>query len=441
MYASAQGRVDVIDFLLRNGADINAKDKNGENALMVAAMASYEEIFAVPKDFDVNKKCELKLVYTKGMGDYRGCAEILIENSVDINAQDNFGKTALMMAVTRGNISFVQKLLEYDIGVNVCDINGENALKHVLYEWKQTKKEFRNNLLNQRLVYFSTVIASLLIKHGADINNQNKNGGTLLMEAILFRHMELVDLLLYHGADILLRTEDGMNALMVATQVGNLKLVKELIRLGGNIYDVSNDLLSIAAVNGQYNIVEWLINQGVDINYRLKRGWTPLMRIASACQDVQAIKMLVRYGADINARSDMGGTVLAIAAEFNSNPQIIEFLIECGMSINICNQKGGTPFSIACETNHSPQVIESFIKHGANVNIRTNAGRSPLLDAAALNPNPNVIMTLIKYGANIFSKDDEGYSILDYIQHNEKLKQHPKYWSFYNSIQNMLEGQ
>ncbi len=44
MWASLRGNVDVVKLLLAKGADINAKTKGGQTALMAASSGGHQEV-------------------------------------------------------------------------------------------------------------------------------------------------------------------------------------------------------------------------------------------------------------------------------------------------------------------------------------------------------------------------------------------------------------
>jgi ankyrin repeat protein len=71
-------------------------------------------------------------------------------------------------------------------------------------------------------------IARELIRHGADLNLQNGNGGTALMFATLFGRNNLVKLLVEAGADQTIADVRGLTARGLALQQGNEEALQVL---------------------------------------------------------------------------------------------------------------------------------------------------------------------------------------------------------------------
>ena len=71
-------------------------------------------------------------------------------------------------------------------------------------------------------------IAELLIRYGAEIDQQHGNGGTALMFAAMFGRNELVKLLVDNGADIHLVEKNGLSASELALHQNNLKALELL---------------------------------------------------------------------------------------------------------------------------------------------------------------------------------------------------------------------
>ncbi len=151
--AARYSDIETVKSELVNGADINAKNNNGDSALIWACANVCTEI-----------------------------VELLLVNGADVNTKDRNYRSALMWATNHGHTKIVEMLLAKGADVNAKDVNDETALM-----WATN--------------HGHTKIVELLIARGADVNVKNKNGETALTAAITFGQVEIVKLLLANGAD------------------------------------------------------------------------------------------------------------------------------------------------------------------------------------------------------------------------------------------------
>lgn len=123
-----------------------------------------------------------------------------------INALNQAGESALMMAALRGNLAGAQLLLDRGAKVNQA---GWSPL-HYAAAGPEPK------------------MVQLLIDRGAEIDAASPNGTTPLMMAAQYGSEASVDLLLGHGADPNRRNERNLDALDFARLSGRDWLVKQL---------------------------------------------------------------------------------------------------------------------------------------------------------------------------------------------------------------------
>ena len=83
-------------------------------------------------------------------------------------------------------------------------------------------------------------------------------------------------------------------------------------------------VLHYAVMRGNPEILQLLINKGVDVNSRTKNGTTPL-HTAVLYNRYEVAEMLLNKGADVDAKSSSGATPLAIATTAR-NRDIAEML-------------------------------------------------------------------------------------------------------------------
>lgn len=138
----------------------------------------------------------LMVAVAKGQRDR---VEQLLLSIEDINAQDEFGKTALIIAIENNHDKLATFLLEKKADVNIEDKDSMTALL-------LAAKGGHNQLA-----------AKILLK-GANINHQNKKGETALILAAQSGHDEVVRCLLLNRANTKLKDNSGLAALDHAIQ-------------------------------------------------------------------------------------------------------------------------------------------------------------------------------------------------------------------------------
>ena len=181
--AVRENDVVLLEQLIKDGADVNAPDEDGNVPIIVAA--------------------------TRGRADI---VQILLDAGADPNARGPTGIIALHVAAFFGHTEVVQLLLLQDTNVDERDDEGFTALHLASQEG------------------FVEVVV-LLLDAGADINIQTfKSGGTALSLAVTNVHVDIVRLLLDRGADPTIGSDGDVTLLMHAcTEVGTEEIVKLLI--------------------------------------------------------------------------------------------------------------------------------------------------------------------------------------------------------------------
>ncbi len=98
MYASWGGKVEAIQYLFANGADVNEVNSDGVTALMLAAYANHEE-----------------------------AAKVLLDNKASADLLDKKQNSALTFAITKENIAMIKLLISYG-GLNQRGRMGRSPL-------------------------------------------------------------------------------------------------------------------------------------------------------------------------------------------------------------------------------------------------------------------------------------------------------------------------
>lgn len=136
--AAKKSDLDQFKTLLDNGADINARDKYKNTALMYAAYQDNVVIVGL----------------------------LLNRANIDVNAQNSIGDTALILASAKLNYNITEMLLaKIDLNVNIQNNKGDTALIAA----------------SLRLDY--SMFKLLLSREDTNVNIQNKDGNTAIIVA------------------------------------------------------------------------------------------------------------------------------------------------------------------------------------------------------------------------------------------------------------------
>ena len=99
MLAAFYGHHEMVELLLKHGANIFAIDSGGNTALHWAAFSGHVS-----------------------------CAKLLVENHADVDARSNFGWTPLLQATTRRHLAMVMLLINHGADPNIAAQDGNTAL-------------------------------------------------------------------------------------------------------------------------------------------------------------------------------------------------------------------------------------------------------------------------------------------------------------------------
>ena len=140
------------------------------------------------------------------------------------------------------------------------------------------------------------------------------------------------------------------NALWFAARQGNLERVRELIDAGADINGVglAQTPLMGAIFNGKHEVVDFLIENGANVNPEITDGTTPLV-MAVFKNDARMVKRLIEAGANVNPDIGEGKSIFLYALTPRIpyallNMEIVEALLKA--RVNLDKPIGGSKSAV-----------------------------------------------------------------------------------------------
>ena len=235
----------------------------------------------------------MQLISAAKNGQIETVKSLLKIPSIDVNAVNEDGYTALIVAAANGQIEIVERLLVAPgIDVNHAGQYGNTALISAA--------------VNGQI----EIVGRLLAAGGIVVNHASQNGNTALTLAVDRGYTEIVKrLLAAPDIEINVASEDDNTALILAAKNGQAGVVEHLMRSGANVYLKSvsgNTAITIAASLGHVSVLE------VFNGFRVSLDDDRLLR----------------------KREDGSIETLAQTAAWNQKPEVIDFLIKANINIH-----------------------------------------------------------------------------------------------------------
>lgn len=326
----AEVRREVIDILLAAGADVSARDVEGDTPLREAMMRGREEAF------------EQFVCHGKGL---------------DVVGND--GLPPLLKALELKKPGLCLRLLEAGAGDDETRRRVfAEAVKSGYVDVCRWLVDHGLELKRQPALHLAAMLGRLddvkaCLAEGAPLKTRYKNH-TALTYAARMGHAEVCRALIEAGADVNVRESKGWSPLIAAVDSGSVETCAVLIAAGAdvNVQHGSQPLLVIAVQNRYPELVQALLAAGADVGDRDAREGKSALHWAAVTPGMGAVcEMLIAAGADVNAReANTQNTPLhcAVSAwrEMGLKSPVARRLIAAGADATLQNDKGKTPENI-----------------------------------------------------------------------------------------------
>ncbi|KAG7288148.1 hypothetical protein NEMBOFW57_007672 [Staphylotrichum longicolle] len=327
--AAKNGHRDIVEWLLDNGADIDAPSyRVCECQSLKSGRHPSRRLSEWPR---------WRALHTAMCNQERAVAELLIFRgaSLELDTTPGHKHTALHSAAAHGLIPVIKLLALNDINL---DVNQRDA-------WDNTALHYVSEIWSAR--------------DAADIR-------------------DTITKLLALGADLEAHNESGYTPLLNACFRGNYAVAHRMVSIGAN-----PDPHRLIPNFRDYRPLYYCMLQRSEF---FDMDEAPVKHDEFEGNRVTLIKALADAGADVNARFDKRGhravTPLMLACEL-AEPRAVAALVQCGAEINAQDRNGRTPlcYAVTIRVDHRgevPEIAAIMLRHGARMDIEEEPNCSPL---------------------------------------------------------------
>jgi serine/threonine-protein phosphatase 6 regulatory ankyrin repeat subunit B len=221
--AAASGDDAVVEILAAANADLNPTDIEDKTPLLAASLNRHEKVANLLSARGVSyRPADLKMTEVQEFQKNVLAPSTRAAEKMNTSARNSTGQTPLLIACTKNDVEQVR----------------------------------------------------LLIENGAEVNAKDFNGITALMIASVGGFNDLVSLLLKNKADPEIKNVKGWTALALAVSAGKVDAVKSIVQAKGR-FDFKLKgvtLLMLGAAKGHADVVQYLLELGVDLSEKDYRG-------------------------------------------------------------------------------------------------------------------------------------------------------------------------
>lgn len=373
--AAADGNLEQVQSYVSEGDDVNDMSQSvtskGETAAKVGQC--------------LKRMTPLHLAAYNG---HTSIAIFLVEVAgADINVRNQYGDSALEIAVQNKNLGLAVKL--QDLGA----IDEKGVLEQAL---------------------------------------ANRNVSDEILCAATRNKPDVIFDLHSHG---LLNDKNGKKALYYAAKYDSAAVAEALISCGispteyyefGGGYPERSTFLGIAAEHGSEHVIELLLNRGVNVDDHTRvtsyqKDCTPLRQAilhsgSDSKPNPQIVKMLLSHGADVNNINPRGLTCLASSGD----PDELELLLQAGLSPNVIAE--GKSLLDRCISRGNAKLAITLINYGADISYVNENGQTYLHRTRDSMLTKTLIAAFIEQGLDVNVADINGRTPVECCSDSESIE-------------------
>ncbi|XP_069692913.1 uncharacterized protein [Periplaneta americana] len=384
--AAESGNLELVKYLLKKYRYLNRSNGHGETPLLTAALHKNWEVVKFlgrnKANLHAKRPDGITLLHIAAEQNNVDIVSMLLRKRFNVNLKTITGNTPLHIACQYGSVNVVKYLtnsdrnstilnnpskltmnneVTYDININLQNNDGRTAL-HVA-------------VANRRLD-----IVEHLVDNGADVNLQDRQCLTPLCLALTLNSKDKKETNTIRNGKHLKGLEKEM------TMVENL--VSYLLKARTN-NESMNAAMHMAVWQGKWGLVPLLVNAGADVNACYIYGLTALHK-AAASGEYHVAEYLLQRKADVNKKDIHCITPLLYAA-FSGYCSMIDLLVLHGARLKHKDKMGNTALHCATSSGHR-EAVKCLLGHGDVSLLRIKNGvKKTALDVAKVKQHHLVV--------------------------------------------------
>ena len=263
----------------------------------------------------------------------------LLQQGVDVQAQDAVGNTAIAEATMAGNVAICRQLLKAGSRVNetVCTVESD-----------EDDKDNSATLLEMMGMQEISALVGVMGNTGEPVSIAG-NQCSCLMWAAAEGNLALVNVLLEFDADISFEDGEGNGVLYYAVTNNHKSVFEVLFEHGAKLNIESNsqgNLLMVATFRQLPEMCQLLADKGLDLNAGSGGNGDTALIVAActgALQEQDMTSQLLSLGANMNVRNAQDKSALICACE-HLNFEATAVLLEHKAHTNFVDTDGQTAY-------------------------------------------------------------------------------------------------
>ncbi|XP_021376771.1 uncharacterized protein LOC110465343 [Mizuhopecten yessoensis] len=403
-------------------------DHSGKTALHSAAAGGTWALFKKVCQFGISPKCTTDngstVLHIAAEHGNVPLVKTLVQGISDlVKTVDDEGRTAMHFAAAGGNADVFDLLLQAGLTPEPAP-NSSNSVLHVaaykahvdlvryvirkLPDMVPLTDESGWTALHYAAAAGNLQVFFILLKAGLSPRHATHDGSTVLHKAAFCGNLELVEFILEIVPAIIQKSDtSSWTAIHSAAAGGSMNVFTTLIGIGlppRAKTSGGSTVLHIAAYNGRFNLVEFIINHMQDIIHPVDESGKSGLHYAAAGGNVKVFNELVHAGLSPQAITKDGSTVLHIAAA-NKRAELVQYIIENNPIILPQEDLSGWNALHAAAAVGGIEVISLLVEAGMSPGIPTQIGRT-MLHVAGFKGQVLLVRHIIKHYKDIINVID-----------------------------------